>query len=268
MISLILGTLAAATVADATTQPAKTDEEVWALAERVKAPEAYMAYWKRFRTGAHADEAVKIYWQLKGLPVPPPAPPPPHRIVVPRALAPNEVDPCTRIIIDYQLGHSQSDEVRAYLAVEQSNRIPDYEAYLSKFPAGLCRQRAMDKISTRQRLRASFSQIPGFGPLAAQAKTRAIFIEEDYPVLALKNNEQGRVSVEWEVAEDGIAESCRVTQSSGSATLDDATCRIITRRIRYDPARDANGVPVRSTDKMTTVWALPEESPPASDAKE
>jgi TonB family protein len=268
MIALILAAFADATAASATTQPAKTDEEVWALTEKVRAPEAYMAYWKRFRAGIHADEAVKRYWQLKGVPVPPPAPPAPPPVFTPRPLALNEVDPCTRIIVDYQLGHSQSDEVRAYLDAEQSNRISDYEAYLSKFSAGLCRQRATDKISARQRLRASFSQIPGFGPLAAQARTRAIFVEEDYPALALKNNEQGRVTAEWEIAEDGIAESCRVTQSSGSATLDDATCRIITRRMRYDPARDASGAPVRSSDKITTVWTLPEEPTAASTAKQ
>jgi TonB family protein len=263
---VVLGLLAGSAGTADEKSPAKTDDEVWALAERVNTLATYETYWNRFRHGAHTQQAVERFYALQGRPVLVAPPPPPIPVVTP--LPQSSVDACTVLTFGQELRSTKSGEAQALFEAERSNRVSDYRAYLAKFPQGVCRERAQTRIEMRERLKSRYSPIAGFGPLVAQAKTRAIFTEDDYPVLALKNNEQGRVTAEWEVAEDGIAESCRVTKSSGSATLDDATCRIIMRRIRYDPARDANGVPVRSTDKMTTVWALPEEAPPAPTAKQ
>ncbi len=41
----------------------------------------------------------------------------------------------------------------------------------------------------------------------------------------------------------GEIENCRVTASSGSALLDDTACKLVARRGRYTPAKDASGNP-------------------------
>ena len=101
--------------------------------------------------------------------------------------------------------------------------------------------------------------IPGLGPLPPHRLVRQIFGMDDYPVAALRNEESGTVAVEWDVAEDGHAESCRIVQSSGSTSLDETTCEIIARRMIHDPARDAAGRVIRSTDRLTIAWRLPQE---------
>jgi len=46
------------------------------------------------------------------------------------------------------------------------------------------------------------------------------------------------------VGTDGRAIGCRVTMSSGHASLDETTCGLIEQRFRYEPARDGRGRPV------------------------
>lgn len=60
-----------------------------------------------------------------------------------------------------------------------------------------------------------------------------IFRPDDYPTEALKRNETGTVAVEAEVRPDGRVTACRITQSSGSALLDTATCTVIATRGRF-----------------------------------
>jgi protein TonB len=50
-----------------------------------------------------------------------------------------------------------------------------------------------------------------------------------------------------------------VTGSSGSSALDQATCRLLSRRARYTPAKDSSGNPVADTDAGSIRWVLPEE---------
>jgi protein TonB len=68
----------------------------------------------------------------------------------------------------------------------------------------------------------------------------------DYPRAANDAGTQGTLWSRYVVGTDGRVKSCTVTRSSGSALLDDTTCRLIIERFRYRPARDANGR--RTTD--------------------
>ena len=80
---------------------------------------------------------------------------------------------------------------------------------------------------------------------------------DDYPAVALRNNEQGTVSVLLDVNAAGRVVSCCVIESSGSATLDSTTCRIMRSRPRYTPARNPRGVAVADRDRATVRWQLP-----------
>ena len=52
---------------------------------------------------------------------------------------------------------------------------------------------------------------------------------------------------------------CRVTASSGSAALDEATCHILTARAHFTPARSASGEAVPDEVANRISWVLPRE---------
>jgi protein TonB len=51
----------------------------------------------------------------------------------------------------------------------------------------------------------------------------------------------GTVVVSYRIRTDGRVDRCTVLRSSGYAVLDDATCRLIEQRFRFEPAHDAGG---------------------------
>ena len=53
-----------------------------------------------------------------------------------------------------------------------------------------------------------------------------------------------RVLVSFDVQLDGRATGCRVVQSSGAPSIDAETCKLVTTRLRFRPARDRTGTPV------------------------
>jgi TonB family protein len=79
----------------------------------------------------------------------------------------------------------------------------------------------------------------------------------DYPVAALRANQQGTVIVVGTINVHGRVEHCRTIVSSGSAALDQKTCDIVTNRARYTPARDTAGVPVPSYMSKKVIWSIP-----------
>ncbi|HYG46815.1 MAG TPA: energy transducer TonB [Allosphingosinicella sp.] len=99
-------------------------------------------------------------------------------------------------------------------------------------------------------------------PARAKANLTSLFLDEDYPAAALAAREQGEVGFRLDVGPDGRVASCAVTRSSGSAALDDATCRLIRSRARFTPALDSGGAPVADKIAGRIVWKLP-EAPPA-----
>jgi protein TonB len=82
---------------------------------------------------------------------------------------------------------------------------------------------------------------------------------EDYPPAAQREERQGKVSIAFTINEQGRIENCRVTASSNSPDLDEATCRLVTRRGRYAPAMDASGNPTRQNAALTFRWQLPSD---------
>lgn len=99
----------------------------------------------------------------------------------------------------------------------------------------------------------------------AQTDLADYFSESWYPPDALRNREQGTVRFEVSVRPNGRVESCRITGSSGSSTLDGATCAIMVDRGRFTPARDATGQRVPDRFAARIDWVLPPESSPPAD---
>jgi protein TonB len=98
--------------------------------------------------------------------------------------------------------------------------------------------------------------VPARGP-QPQAELASYISQVDYPPAALQAHEQGGVGFILTIGADGRVTGCQVTESSGSAALDGATCRIMQSRARYAPALDGNGRPIAGTDVGQVRWALP-----------
>lgn len=66
----------------------------------------------------------------------------------------------------------------------------------------------------------------------------------DYPRSAGDERRGGAVDVRYLVGIDGRVGQCVVVHPSGSDDLDQTTCRLVMKRFRFKPARDAQGRPV------------------------
>lgn len=95
-----------------------------------------------------------------------------------------------------------------------------------------------------------------------------LFSASDYPSEAIRNGEQGLVVVKLNVGVDGRVSGCTVEQSSGSVSLDEATCKIMTRRARFRPAHDAKGNAVPDTYTQKVNWAMPPDPTPITERRD
>jgi TonB family protein len=84
-----------------------------------------------------------------------------------------------------------------------------------------------------------------------------MFSTDDYPSSAIMKNEQGTAGVRYRIGVDGKVSDCRLVESSGSPTLDAQTCAIITKRVRYEPAKTKSGDPVPSIGFQRIRWEIP-----------
>lgn len=97
-------------------------------------------------------------------------------------------------------------------------------------------------------------------PAQPRGDPQSLISGRDYPDSALSAGEQGTVRYLLDIGADGRVRGCRVTRSSGSTSLDAATCRIMTARGRFTPARDSNGNPAPSQEVQAVAWSLPAEA--------
>jgi protein TonB len=90
----------------------------------------------------------------------------------------------------------------------------------------------------------------GTGPKRIKGKIR----DRDYPPGVGEAGIGGTVSVRYRVGVDGRVSNCVVAESSGNRDLDETTCRLITERFVFRPAKDGNGRPVPSTIEEEHSW--------------
>ncbi len=93
-------------------------------------------------------------------------------------------------------------------------------------------------------------------PKSAVGNLQGLFRDSDYPETAIDREEQGSVRVSLQIGTTGRVTGCSVTSSSGSRTLDQATCRILQSRARFTPATDSSGNPTSGSFSQTITWRL------------
>ena len=101
---------------------------------------------------------------------------------------------------------------------------------------------------------------PGFAPKRAAPRNDASrwVLTDDYPSKALREGAEGVAGFRVVVGSDGRVDACEITRSSGNAQLDEATCKNVTRRARFDPATNGDGQKVVGSYSSTVGWQIPE----------
>ena len=80
--------------------------------------------------------------------------------------------------------------------------------------------------------------------------------DRDYPREASRAKAGGEVEVRFTIEASGRVTGCRVIRSSGDASLDRTTCRLIEERFRFRPATNAAGEAIASSYGWRQSWWL------------
>lgn len=95
--------------------------------------------------------------------------------------------------------------------------------------------------------------------LAGQA--HRLITDNDYPSAALRAGDTGTTRYQLTISAHGLVSGCAIVQSSGSALLDHTSCRLMTRRARFVPARDSDGRATVATMFGNITWKIPDDEP-------
>jgi protein TonB len=93
-----------------------------------------------------------------------------------------------------------------------------------------------------------------------------LFSADDYPAAALRAEEEGLAAFKMTIDKEGRMTGCEITSSSGSASLDSTTCRLIRARARFRPARNARGKKMADVVYGRILWRFPDEPVPTPQA--
>lgn len=101
---------------------------------------------------------------------------------------------------------------------------------------------------------------PAFDPIAPKPRNDPSrwVTTADYRSTWINRELTGVARFRVEVGTDGRVKSCTITGSSGHAQLDQATCDLVTRRARFDAARDGTGAKAAGTWSSAVSWQLPD----------
>ena len=109
-------------------------------------------------------------------------------------------------------------------------------------------------------LGATLSLLAGTVVAATPLTPLPWFDFEDYPMKAFEKKAEGVTQFELLVAPDGQIANCTVTQSSGNEELDRTTCYLANKRVKFSPARGADGQATFGLYRSQAIWALPERT--------
>lgn len=82
--------------------------------------------------------------------------------------------------------------------------------------------------------------------------------DRDYRSRWIREGREGVARFRLEIAASGRVSGCEIVGSTGHSVLDTATCRLITRRARFNPAIDSNGAKVPGTFSSSVNWQIPQ----------
>ena len=83
-----------------------------------------------------------------------------------------------------------------------------------------------------------------------------VFTSEDYPAVAMRNDQSGLVAFALLIDEQGRVADCTVIETSGAASLDAQSCGIIRNRAKFSPARGTDEKPIKSAYLGRIRWRI------------
>ena len=103
-------------------------------------------------------------------------------------------------------------------------------------------------------------QPPRFTPKRATPSNSSAgwITNNDYPRRELVNGDEGSVGYRLAIDLNGRVANCELTRPSGVPGLDNATCRLISRRARFEPATDETGARVAGSYTGSVRWQIPD----------
>jgi len=81
---------------------------------------------------------------------------------------------------------------------------------------------------------------------------------EDYRPRWIQEELSGTARFTLQIDARGKVTGCTITRSTGHPALDTATCDLVSKRARFDAARDGNGKPVAGSYSNSVRWSIPE----------
>lgn len=101
---------------------------------------------------------------------------------------------------------------------------------------------------------------PRFNPVSASPRGNPgrWITDSDYRGSWINRGYSGVAGFALEIGANGRVNDCRITASTGHAALDAATCRLLTDRAQFNPAKDTSGNSVAGTYRSSVNWKIPE----------
>lgn len=101
---------------------------------------------------------------------------------------------------------------------------------------------------------------PSFTPVPARPRTDPArwVTTDDYRSNWVRQEMTGKARFRLDIAADGRVTGCSITASSGHAELDAATCALVSKRAKFQPARGGEGEPVAGSYTNAIDWQLPD----------
>lgn len=98
-----------------------------------------------------------------------------------------------------------------------------------------------------------------FDPVGARPKGKPSrwVTNDDYRSRWILEEMAGTARFNLTIDTRGEVTDCAITRSTGHAPLDAATCELVTRRARFDAARDGTGKPVAGNYSGVITWQIP-----------
>lgn len=82
--------------------------------------------------------------------------------------------------------------------------------------------------------------------------------DSDYRTPWIRREWSGVAGFALTVDAKGKVSDCTITRSTGHTQMDEATCSLVKRRARFDPAKDSYGNPISGSYRSSVNWRLPE----------
>lgn len=136
------------------------------------------------------------------------------------------------------------------------------EPRLDEASCRLVTERARSAPGPEQRLEINWASADALQSSRAVAGGPLIVFRDgwvtwnDYPAEALRREESGTVWYRAYVSATGLPQRCEVVESSGSASLDAVTCRLVMTRAVFIPAPDGKGGTRESSGIFMMAWNI------------